>query len=101
MLGISLLGIWSSGVIEREAGELDPSKVVVDEVAGMWCALVMAPAVLWYYIAAFLIFRLLDIVKPWPIRRLQNLSAGWGIMSDDLAAGAATLLIMTILYQVI
>jgi phosphatidylglycerophosphatase A len=98
---VSVFGVWSAGIVEQEVGENDPSIVVMDEVAGMWCALAGAPAVLWYFVAAFLIFRLLDILKPWPIHRLQNLHGGWGIMIDDLVAGIVTLAIMTILRLVL
>jgi phosphatidylglycerophosphatase A len=101
ILVVSILGVWSAGIVEREAGESDPSIVIVDEVAGMWCALAGAPAVLWHFVAAFLIFRLLDILKPWPIRQLQNLHGGWGIMADDLLAGGITLVIITIIRLVI
>lgn len=101
ILVVSVLGLWSAGIIEREASEKDPSIVVMDEVAGMWCALAGAPAILWHYVAAFLIFRLLDVLKPWPVRRLQNLHGGWGIMIDDLLAGVITLAIMTLLRLVI
>ena len=49
----------------------------------------------WYFLTAFLIFRLMDVLKPGPINRLQNLPGGWGIMLDDLAAGAVTLIVMS------
>ncbi|MFC1483912.1 phosphatidylglycerophosphatase A [Candidatus Neomarinimicrobiota bacterium] len=101
ILVVSVLGVWSAGIVEREVGANDPSIVIIDEVAGMWCALAGAPAVLWHFLAAFLIFRLLDILKPWPIRQLQNLHGGWGIMADDLLAGVITLVIMTIMRLVI
>jgi phosphatidylglycerophosphatase A len=101
ILVVSVLGVWSAGIVERKVGTSDPSIVIIDEVAGMWCALAGAPAVLWHFLAAFLLFRLLDILKPWPIRQLQNLRGGWGIMIDDLLAGVITLVIMTILRLVI
>lgn len=101
ILGATLLGLWSAGIVEREVGEKDPSIFVTDEVAGMWCALAGAPAVIWQFLAAFLIFRLLDVLKPWPIRRMQDLRGGWGIMLDDLMAGMLTLAIMLLLRLVI
>ena len=61
----------------------------------MWLALLGARQVWWYFLAAFLIFRLMDVLKPGPINRLQDLPGGWGIMLDDLAAGAVTLVVMS------
>jgi len=58
-------------------------------------ALLGAWQVWWYFLTAFLIFRLMDVLKPGPINRLQNLPGGWGIMLDDLAAGAVTLIVMS------
>ncbi len=78
---VSLAGVWASG---------DPGAVVVDEVAGQWLALLPLPLDLWWYAAAFALFRLFDIAKPWPIGWLdKNLHGGRGIMADDLAAGLA------------
>ncbi len=92
-------GVWSAGMIERHSGRQDPTFVVIDEVAGMWIALLGAQHVGWYFIAAFLLFRLLDITKPGPVNRLQDLPGGWGVMMDDVAAGAATLAVVLILGQ--
>ncbi len=98
MVGLVIVaGVWSAGMIERYSGHRDPSIVVIDEVAGMWIALLGAQRVGWYFLAAFLIFRLLDITKPGPVNRLQDLPGGWGIMLDDVAAGAATLAVVWVL----
>ena len=67
----------------------------------MWCALLGAWHVWWYFLTAFLIFRLLDVLKPGPINRLQDLPGGWGIMLDDLAAGAVTLVVMSAIRMLI
>ncbi len=88
---VSLVGIWAASRTEKLSAKKDPGKVVVDEVAGQLIALLpvlpFAPG--WLSIlAAFLLFRFFDIVKPYPARRLENLEAGLGIMSDDLVAGA-------------
>jgi phosphatidylglycerophosphatase A len=89
---ITLVGIWSASRTEKLLGRKDPGKVVIDEVAGQLIALL--PIVPGFdpgwlsIITAFLLFRLFDIVKPYPARRLENLEAGLGIMSDDLVAGA-------------
>ncbi|UCD39288.1 MAG: phosphatidylglycerophosphatase A [Fidelibacterota bacterium] len=87
-------GICSAGIVEHHSGQSDPSVVVIDEVAGMWLALLFGQRTLWYLITAFIIFRLLDIFKPGPLHRLQTLPGGWGVMMDDLAAGTITLVIM-------
>ncbi len=66
----------------------DPSKVVIDEVAGQLAALmILAPVEWWSVLAAFILFRLFDIIKPLGIRRLEAVPNGWGIMLDDIAAG--------------
>ena len=85
------VGIWAAGRMEQLSGGRDPSIVVIDEVVGMWCALLAAQQVVWHYLIAFTLFRVLDIVKPGPIRRLEALPGGWGVMLDDLAAGIVTL----------
>jgi phosphatidylglycerophosphatase A len=83
------LGIPAATIAARESGKEDPGFVVIDEVAGVWIALLGAvyhPD--WKHIvAALLLFRIFDIWKPVPVRNLENLPDGWGIMADDLAAG--------------
>lgn len=89
---VSLLGIWAASRTEAMSGRKDPGKVVIDEVAGQLIALLPLVPRLdpgWLsIISAFLLFRLFDIVKPYPARRLEKLEAGLGIMSDDIVAGA-------------
>ena len=81
------LALWSSGPTARTLGKNDPSCVVIDEVAGMMVAVAALP-ILWpHYLAAFLLFRLLDIAKPFPINRLERLPGAWGMVLDDLLAG--------------
>ena len=67
--------------------ESDPSIVVIDEIVGMWVALIFLPKSLAITVLAFVIFRFFDIVKPFPSRQLEQLPRGWGIMLDDVAAG--------------
>ena len=88
------IGIPAATIVERESERADPGHVVVDEVAGQWIALIHCRVDLGHLLAAFLLFRLFDIVKPWPARQLENLPAGWGIMIDDVAAGVYALLLM-------
>ena len=90
----TLIGIPAASRVEREYGRTDPGFVVIDEVAGQWLALTVAPLDLRYGIAALVLFRIFDIVKPWPARQLERLHGGTGIMLDDLAAGAYALGVM-------
>ncbi|MBI4341170.1 MAG: phosphatidylglycerophosphatase A [Candidatus Omnitrophica bacterium] len=87
---MTLGGVWASGVVARRLGDQDPSVVVIDEFAGMWLAVAGLPKA-WPVIgAAFLLFRILDIGKFPPMKQLEHLPGGWGIMLDDVAAGAIT-----------
>jgi phosphatidylglycerophosphatase A len=92
-LGITILmfiiGIRVSGTVEREKGT-DPAVVVIDEFVGQWVALLFLPRIVWIYVADFLIFRLLDIIKPFPAADLEELNGGLGIMLDDIIAGIYT-----------
>ncbi len=82
-----LLGWWAASRYVRATGRKDPGEVVVDEFCGMWLALVFASPGWVAAAGAFLLFRLLDIVKPPPIRQLERLPGGLGVMADDLMAG--------------
>ncbi|MCH7859785.1 MAG: phosphatidylglycerophosphatase A, partial [Candidatus Marinimicrobia bacterium] len=95
------LGIWAGGYLERSTGISDPSIIVLDEVAGIWLALLGCGPVLWQFAVAFILFRLLDILKPGPIGRAQSLPGGWGIMADDLLAGGITLAVLVVLRMVL
>jgi phosphatidylglycerophosphatase A len=88
-----LLGIPATGTLVTEA-DPDPHRAVWDEFVGMWASCLGLPKDWPWLAAAFVGFRILDIIKPWPVRRLERLPGGLGIMADDLAAGlaAATLL---------
>jgi phosphatidylglycerophosphatase A len=99
------LSIWACGAEAHRRGVGDPGPVVLDEVAGQWVALALlvavrpgapAPGAL---AASFLLFRAFDVVKPWPIRRLERLPGGWGIVADDLAAGLAAGLVHLLLFR--
>ncbi len=82
-----LIGIPAGSIVERESGREDPGQVVIDEVAGQWIALAVCPVEIRHALLAFALFRLFDIVKPWPARQLERLHGGLGIMMDDVAAG--------------
>ncbi len=80
--------VWAATVTARESKLKDPGFVVVDEVIGQWIALSAAPHFYWKSaLAGFALFRLFDIWKPFPIRRLEALPGGWGINADDALAG--------------
>lgn len=80
--------IWSSGVAAIVIGRKDPGLVVVDEVIGQWITLGGATVLNWKsWVAAFVLFRVLDIWKPAPARRLESLPGGTGIVMDDVMAG--------------
>lgn len=88
-IAITLTGTYSSGIVEKVWGK-DPSRVVIDEVAGMCISLLFIPVQLKYMIPALVLFRFFDIVKPFFIRKMELLPAGWGIMADDILAGVYT-----------
>jgi phosphatidylglycerophosphatase A len=81
------IGIPAATIVARESGREDPGHVVIDEVAGQWLTLVVCRPDWPHALLGLGLFRLFDITKPWPIRKLEALPAGWGIMLDDLAAG--------------
>jgi phosphatidylglycerophosphatase A len=84
---VTLVGIPAATIVARESGREDPGHVVIDEVAGQLFALVAIPAYWPQALLALLLFRLFDITKPPPIRQLERLPDGTGIMLDDIAAG--------------
>lgn len=90
-------GIAAATRVERQAGQTDPSFVVIDEVCGQLITLIGSPLGWKSLLAGFILFRAFDIVKPPPVRRLERLSGGWGIMFDDVAAGLYALLLMRLL----
>jgi len=92
---VSLVGVWAASRAERISQKKDPSIVVIDEVAGQMVALLSMPfwlATWWSVLSAFLLFRLFDIWKPYPVRRLEALESGLGIMADDVLAGIYALI---------
>ena len=88
---IFTIGVFATNIIIDRTGETDPSRVVIDEVAGQWLGLLMLPDGMLYIAGAFILFRFLDILKPWPIRKLEQAPKGWGVMLDDMLAGLVTL----------
>jgi phosphatidylglycerophosphatase A len=91
-LVVTLIGIPAATIVARESGREDPGHVVIDEVAGQLIALIAIPADWQHAVLSLLLFRLFDILKPPPIRQLERLPEGTGIMLDDVAAGLLALL---------
>ena len=87
------LGVKSGGKLEAEWGH-DPSKIVVDEMVGVWIAMLGVPFSLINLALAFVLFRVFDIWKPLGIRQMERLHGGWGIMMDDVLAGVYSALVM-------
>jgi phosphatidylglycerophosphatase A len=95
-LAAILIGIPAATIVARESGREDPGHVVIDEVAGQLITLIFCPPDWPHAILALILFRLFDVLKPWPIRKLEALPAGTGIMLDDVAAGILALLCVQI-----
>jgi phosphatidylglycerophosphatase A len=99
-LAVGLLGVAVSGPVCRALGAEDPGCIVIDEVAGQLiaCAGVarMAAPPFWAWLAAFALFRILDVAKPLGIRRLQLLPGGWGVVADDVLGGLYAALVLMI-----
>ena len=91
---VTLVGIPASSIVARENRSKDPSFVVIDEVAGQLIALIFVPVEWKYLLASLILFRAFDIVKPPPLRRLERLPEGTGIMLDDVGAGLYAWVIM-------
>jgi phosphatidylglycerophosphatase A len=87
------VGIPAGTIVARESGREDPGHVVLDEVCGQWIALAACPLHWPHVILALVLFRVFDILKPWPARQLEQLDGGMGIMLDDVAAGIYALLL--------
>lgn len=94
ILALFAIGIWSGTQAEHHFGGIDPGPVVLDEVVGMLITLAFLPVNLWGALAAFLVFRVLDVLKPWPAGRFERLPGGLGVMADDGMAAVYGNLVM-------
>ena len=83
IVALFALGIWSGTEAEEHFGGTDPGPIVLDEVVGMLITLAWLPVNVWGAVAGFLVFRVLDVVKPWPAGRFEGLPGGLGVMADD------------------
>jgi len=93
-------GVWSGGVAEEHFGRVDPGPIVLDEVAGMLITLALVPVTIYGAIAGFFVFRLFDVIKPWPAGRLEGLPGGLGVMADDAMAAVYANLLLRLLVVV-
>jgi phosphatidylglycerophosphatase A len=101
LIGIAftlLIGIPAATIVARESGRHDPQIVVIDEVAGQWIALLGSHANWRHALLALVLFRLFDMTKPFPVRQLENLPEGWGIVLDDVGAGLYALGVASLLH---
>lgn len=96
---IMFLGLLTTGKTEKLLNKKDPSCIVIDEVMGMLIALSFMPADLKITILGFIIFRILDMFKPYPAIRLQNLHGAIGVMGDDLVAGIYTNIVLQVILK--
>jgi phosphatidylglycerophosphatase A len=87
IVAIFAAGVWSGTVCERDCSRTDPGHIIIDEVVGMLITLFLVPVGWAGALAAFLLFRLADVVKPYPADRFERLHGGLGIMADDCMAG--------------
>ena len=88
------VGVWVSKELTKYDEEEDPGHIVIDELVGQWIPLWFLPVMPVYILLAFLLFRIFDIAKPWPVSFFDRIPGGWGIMLDDIAAGIYTLIII-------
>jgi len=86
ILGLFALGTWAGTVTERYLGGVDPGPIVLDEVVGMLITLALIPVGVSAAIVGFFLFRLFDVIKPYPAGRLESLHGGLGVMADDAMA---------------
>ncbi len=101
-LKIIITAIWSSGKAEEIFGQKDDQRIVIDETAGMLVAMLFLPDKSLVYLGlGFVVFRIMDIVKPLGIKKLQAIRGGWGVVADDVAAGLLTNIILRIVMKIV
>ena len=96
-MAYTALSFWLVARVMSRYGVHDAGEIVADEIAGLWLALIAAPQIWWVALGGFVLFRVLDIAKPWPVGWLdRNVPGVWGVMLDDLAAGLITLAVLQV-----
>ncbi len=96
----SVVGIPIGTKFEAIYGK-DPKQCTIDEMVGMWITLLFIPKYIWYILFAFIIWRILDIIKPFPANIFEKINGGWGIMLDDIMAGLYSLILVHIVIYLI
>jgi phosphatidylglycerophosphatase A len=97
-LALFAAGVWAAGEAEKFFGRTDPGQVVIDEVVGQMLTFLLIPHATWKWLAGgFILFRVFDIVKPFPAREAERIPRGWGIMLDDVVAGVYSLAVLTVI----
>lgn len=94
LLAVIIVGTWASHRYSEQIGVQDPKEVIIDEVAGTWIAMFGLPS--GYFLPALFLFRILDILKPFPVNASERLPGGWGIMADDILAGFLVNVILSV-----
>jgi len=94
LAALFLVGTAAADTFARVLGQKDPRPVVIDEVVGQGIALFLAPPAWGWIAGGFFLFRVFDVLKPWPIHKLEALPGGWGIMADDVLAGVFSALVL-------
>ena len=93
-----LIGVPIASKFEVLYGK-DPKECTIDEFVGMWITLLFLPKKIWWIVLAFIIWRAMDIIKPFPVRKLENIKGGWGVILDDIMAAIYSfILIQLIIY---
>ncbi len=96
------VGVWASALHSDTLGTHDAGEIVVDEVVGQWIVLAVAPISPLGWAAAFVLFRIFDVIKPWPINWIdKRVTGGWGIMLDDVVAGIFGALAILVIVSVV
>ncbi|MCP4146530.1 MAG: phosphatidylglycerophosphatase A [bacterium] len=93
---VFFIGVPAANAAEVFFNKKDPGQCTIDEVAGQMIALLFVPHEITYYIAGFVLFRIFDMAKPFPVRSAEKIPRGYGVMADDVAAGLYALIPMQI-----
>ena len=92
------VGVWAAGKAEDFFGRTDPGQIVLDEVVGQILTVLLIPSLTWkWLLGGLLLFRALDVLKPFPARQAERIPRGWGIMLDDVIAGVYGLVLLSVI----
>lgn len=92
---VTFIGVWATGMSEKFFNMKDPSFLNIDELPGMWLSIFLLPK--GFIIPGFFLFRLIDILKPFPVSAMEKLPGGWGIMADDVVGGIMANILLQLL----